>query len=105
MKKKWVIPGDVSAKFYRWTVVDGDSPPPSSEANPNQTYYKVRCECGNEAIVRAGKIQSGQSKQCKACAMAAFGKNRVTPYHESKCGKKAIERLIAEGCIVTAPST
>lgn len=45
-------------KFGRWIVLEFD-------CNKNgQTYWKCKCECGNEKSVNGGRLRNGGSKSC-----------------------------------------
>lgn len=50
-------------QFGRWTVI--------SDGGINKwghQFYKCRCECGLEKLVRTYHLESGKSKQCKSCS-------------------------------------
>lgn len=49
------IPG---TRYGRWTVI-GELEPTTKEH-----FTKVRCDCGNEKIVRYGNLKNGTSKSC-----------------------------------------
>jgi hypothetical protein len=44
-------------KFYDWTIID----------NSKLSKVKVECKCGEERVMRAWNIKSGQPRMCRAC--------------------------------------
>lgn len=41
-------------------------------------YWRFRCECGRELIIRKGSVTSGNTKMCKECANIQLSKNKTT---------------------------
>ena len=58
-----------NCKFGRWTVLERTDPPAESKAKRPATYWRCRCECGNEGIVSAGSLRSGSSLSCGCLKM------------------------------------
>lgn len=48
----------IGRKFHKLTVIDYDS------KRNGMHYWKCRCDCGNEVIVRQTMLQSGHTKSC-----------------------------------------
>ena len=43
-----------------------------------KTFYKCKCDCGNECIVYSYKITSGKQLQCKSCStIERISKRRI----------------------------
>lgn len=53
----------IGRKFNRLTVIEFDH-----KDKYYNSFWKCRCDCGNEVIVRAGGLRSGASKSC-GCLM------------------------------------
>lgn len=45
-------------RFGRWTVIEFDT------NKSGQTYWKCKCDCGNEKSVSSGRLRSGESQSC-----------------------------------------
>lgn len=78
-------------RFGKWTVIKRV---PVPEGYHNTPYYRVKCDCGNEADVQAGALRSGKTKQCMPCAFflpegeAAF--NRVYLWYNRHAEERAL---------------
>ena len=72
-------------KFGRWTVLEFD-------ANKNrQTFWKCRCECGNEKSVNGAKLKNGESKSC-----GCLSKESKTQRFAKNIANQRFGRLIAK---------
>ena len=56
-------------KFERWTVISFD------RCENDRTFWKCRCDCGNEKIIDGRVLRSGKSKSC-GCLNLDSLKNR-----------------------------
>ena len=55
---------EMAGKQYgRLTVVE-ESPPPNSVKPTREIYWKCKCSCGNEKIIRGSQLRSGKTKSC-----------------------------------------
>lgn len=56
-------PKDLTGRrFGSWTALA------LSKRDGHRTWWSVRCDCGNESVVRADSLVSGGSVQCVSCA-------------------------------------
>lgn len=53
----------VGKKFGKWTVISK-----SERRSGGNTYWRCRCECGNEADVQRQSLRHSKSTQCLSCA-------------------------------------
>lgn len=58
-----------------------------------KTYYKCKCECGNERIVYGYYLTSGKVKMCKEC-MKEKGSSKRIDYTGQKFGRLTIEKML-----------
>lgn len=70
----------IGKKFGKLTIIEFDHYGPSSSA-----YYRCKCDCGNEVIVKRQSLISGATKTCRMCSTKEligkrFGKLTVTKY-------------------------
>ena len=59
-KRVRIAPGQV---FGRLTVLE-ESAPPTEFTSYKGRWYRCRCQCGNEAVVRRESLVSGNTKSC-----------------------------------------
>lgn len=50
------------ARFGSWTAVAID------RTDGHRTWWRVRCACGSEAVIRADSLKGSASRQCVSCA-------------------------------------
>lgn len=55
--------GEVGKKFGRWTLI--------APADPKGQKWKVRCDCGTEAVRLLTKMVNGVTRSC-GCARAQY---------------------------------
>lgn len=66
-------PIDLSGKRYgALTVIK------KSENKGNKTMWICKCDCGNEAVVSGGNLQSGHTRNCLECGYKSTGLSRKT---------------------------
>ena len=53
----------VGKKFGRWLVISMER-----DSDKRITFYKCKCDCGKELVVRSSNLISGQSKSCGCLA-------------------------------------
>lgn len=66
-------------RFGKWTVLG------LSHINI-QAYWRVRCDCGREAVVAGGPLKQGKSRSCRPCSSRIHGaakKDTRTPEYRS----------------------
>jgi len=56
------------------------------EKNNNTTYWKCKCECGNEISVASGSLKSGNTRSC-GCLMTELKRQRRTDLTNRRFGK------------------
>ena len=59
----------IGKKYNKWTVIE------FSHSNGHNNYFKCKCDCGIEKIVRIDNVVSGESKSC-GCYRKEIEKNR-----------------------------
>lgn len=77
--------------FNRLTVIE------SAPSKNKKTYWKCKCICGNEVIVRADQLKDGNTKSCGCLnteTRAALGKTHIQDIKQQRFGKlTAIRRI------------
>ena len=59
-KYKRLLPGQV---FGRLTVLE-ETPAPTEYTEYKGLWYRCRCQCGNETVVRRSSLVSGATRSC-----------------------------------------
>ena len=59
-KYKRLLPGQV---FGRLTVLE-ETPAPTEYTAYKGLWYRCRCECGNETVVRRSSLVNGSTRSC-----------------------------------------
>jgi hypothetical protein len=54
------------SRFGSWTALSLD------RSDGHRTWWRVRCDCGAEAVVRADSLRSGGTRQCLSCQTRAL---------------------------------
>ena len=73
----------INKQFGAWTVLS------RGENRGSCTTWRCKCQCGNESIVQAGNLTSGQSTSCGACYYKRSNKKRYRTDSRSKNVDKA----------------
>lgn len=60
-------------KFNNLTAISFDH-----RDEKSRHYWKFRCDCGRELIIRKSSVTSGNTKMCKECANIQLSKNKTT---------------------------
>lgn len=77
-KYKRLLPGQV---FGRLTVLE-EAPPPSEYLTYKGLWYRCRCQCGNEAVVRRSCLLEGKTKSCGCLRRETSRNNAMTKTHK-----------------------
>lgn len=88
MRYKEIVNGD---RFGKWLVLELDS------INRASKFYKCRCDCGNECIVRDGDLKRGKSKKCIKCNIADLSqkfKSTIIDLTNQKIGNWSVIRRV-----------
>ncbi|MFV4743017.1 hypothetical protein HVY71_12545 [Citrobacter freundii] len=64
-----MIKDELGNKYNRLTVIGQEQSTPAGVAR-----WMCECECGNRLVVRAPRLRSGETNQCRVCAALARGK-------------------------------
>lgn len=67
----------IGEKFGMLTVIEKDSTP----HNDRKTYWKCKCDCGNEKIIRSDSLLGGKSNSCGCFNVTSHQKHGL---HEHK---------------------
>ena len=70
-------PGQV---FGRLTVLE-EAPAPSEYLTYKGLWYRCRCQCGNEAVVRRSCLLGGTTKSCGCLARETSRNNAIRRAH------------------------
>ena len=70
-------PGQV---FGRLTVLE-EAAPPSEYLTYKGLWYRCRCQCGNEAVVRRSCLLEGKTKSCGCLRRETSRNNAMTKTH------------------------
>ena len=71
-------------KFGRWTVIE------KANTSHNGVYWKCKCDCGNEGIVRGTALTSGTSTSCGCYASEKLRKNHILDLKGLKFGRLTV---------------
>lgn len=71
-------PGQV---FGRLTVLE-EAPAPSEYLTYKGLWYRCRCQCGNEAVVRRSCLIEGKTKSCGCLRRETSRNNAMTKTHK-----------------------
>lgn len=63
----------IGRTFHWLTVIDG----PIKKPNSRKIYWKCRCQCGKETVVRGDGLKSGNTKSCGCWKNKIFTENAI----------------------------
>lgn len=79
-------------KFGKLTVIEETTNPKNRKRS--STFWKCKCDCGNESIVVTSSLTSGKTKQCWECAHYETNKHRRKDYTGQRFGKLVVQSII-----------
>ena len=89
----------IGQKFGRLTVIELFKHPTDNK----RTYWKCKCECGKEPIVRAGSLKAGNTKSCGCLKRELTSKNLSYKLEGKRFGRLIV--LKRNGVIVGSDGT